>query len=238
MRAGIQRFCSWCGIITALSFFGGFAIAGFLPPPHPMTPPDDLVAIYRDNLVAIRIGMIIWMSSGMFMAFFIGILSEQMRRIESAPSCLYFAQTAAGALNTVFFCVPPAMVLATAYRLERPVEVTYGLNDLSWVVGVLPWAGACAQSFAVGLAILADTNPQPLFARWIGYYNLFCGFAFFLGTGLVFVRQGPFIWRGLFPFWFDGSLFFIWFFIMHIAILRAIKNDPKNAEPSSRPVLA
>jgi MFS family permease len=228
VRANIQRACSWCGIITALCFFGGFAIAGFLPPPPPTLGADELAAIYRENHTSIMIGMMVWMVSGMFMTFFIGILAEQVRRIEGSPRCLYFAQVAAGALNIVFFTVPPTLVIVTAYRPDRLPELTYVLNDLSWIVAILPWPGASAQSLAVGLAILADTSRKPIFPRWTGYYSIFCGIGFVLGTGLIFVTTGPFTWRGVFPFWFDGSIFFIWFFVMHYALLRAIRTDPKN----------
>jgi MFS family permease len=228
MRQSIQNFCSWCGVITAFAFFGGFVIAGFFPPPSPSLSPSQVDALYQQHHTTIMCGMMVWMISGLFMSFFIGIVAEQIKRIPGSPPALSFAQIAAGALNIVFFVVPPTCIIITAYRPERAPELTYLLNDFSWIIAILPWPGASAECLAIGLAILADIGSKPVFPRWIGWYNIFCAVGFVLGTGLIFVTSGPFAWNSIFPFWFDGSIFFIWFFIMHWGLLKAIKSDPAN----------
>ncbi len=224
----VQKFCSWCAILTGLTFFGGFVIGGFFPPPPPSLPQDQVVAMYQTHQNSIMIGMMVWMASTVFMCFFSGVLSEQLRRIPGAPPALSYAQLASAAVNMIFFIVPPTLFIVTAYRPDRPPELTYMLNDFSWIMAVLPWPGATAQSLAVGLAILVDTGAKPIFPRWTGWYNIFCALAYMVGTGLIFVKSGPFAWNSIFPFWFAGSVFFIWFVIMHFSLLEAFKSDPAN----------
>lgn len=220
----IRRLCSWSGIATALTFFGGFVIAGFFPPPGPAMTAVDVDALFESRRLPILLGMMVWMLSGMFMCFFIGVLAEYLRKIPGAPPALSYAQIAAGALNVVFFVVPPALLIVAAFRPGRSAELTYLLYDLGWIMAILPWPGATAQSAAIGLAILSDTGSRPVFPRWMGWYNLYCALGYITGTGLIFVTRGPFAWNSVFPFWFAGTLFFAWFFVMHYGLLRAISN--------------
>lgn len=99
------------------------------------------------------------------------------------------------------------------------------MNDLSWIVTILPWPAASAQCLSIGLAVLSDTGKEKLFQPWVGWYNVFCAISFITGTGLIFVTTGPFAWNSVFPFWYAGIVFFVWFFVMHFALMKAIKKD-------------
>jgi hypothetical protein len=209
-------------MVAVLLFFAGFLIAGFLPLPGPGMTMAQVATMYQTGGTRILAGMVVMMASGMFMAPTVGVISQQMDRIPGVPSALSYAQIAAGACGIMFFFLGPILFMVTAYRPERPAEITYMLNDASWIVTVLPWPPAFMENVVIGVAILFDKGPAKVFPRWVGWMNFFVALGFLPGTGLLFVTQGPFAWNSLYGFWVPGSVFGVWFMVMTWALLKAI----------------
>lgn len=85
-----------------------------------------------------------------------------------------------------------------------------------WAPGVL-WVGA------VGLAILRDGSPQPLFPRWVAYLNFWVGFPFFPASLALFFKTGPFAYNGAIAVWLPAGIFFLWYGVMTFLMLKAIQ---------------
>jgi len=168
----IQRACAWSGIACISLFFLAFILAGWVPPPSPSLSQADVVAHYQQNATGIRAGMDLMMIGGMFLLPTVGLISHHLRRIPNLPVALPYAQIAAGATNSMFIFIPATMFLVTAYRPDRPPELTYLLNDMSWIFAVLPWPPAFMQSLVIAVAILADGGAVKIFPRWVGWLNL------------------------------------------------------------------
>ena len=221
----LQRLFAWGGVFALLLFFLGFAFSGFIPPLSPAMSADEVAAYYREHQTGILIGMTFMMISGMLISPFVALISEQMRRIEGSTPLLPWAQLSAGSMGIMFFILPAVFFLVTAYRPERPAEITHLMNDFSWIITVLPWPMAFMQNICIGLAVLSDRSANPVFPRWLGFFNFWIAVGFVPASALVFVKSGPFAWNGLFPFWLPATLFGIWFGIMLWVLLRAIKQQ-------------
>jgi hypothetical protein len=221
-RFDVERLCAWAGVAAIVLFFGGFICADFIPPPSPSFTVPQVASFYQAHSFGIRIGMLMMLTSGMFMAPFTAVISAQLGRIADISPALVYGQLVIGAANCLFFFIPAVLFLVTAYRPDRPPELTYMLNDLSWIMAVLPWPPACMQSLIIGLAVINDRAAAPVFPRWVAYLNFWIAIGFTSASVLVFFKAGPFAWSGLVPFWFAGTIFVVWFVMMVVTVLRAI----------------
>ena len=75
----------------------------------------------------------------------------------------------------------------------------------------------------MGLAIVSDNHERPVFARWLGYFNIWVAILFLPGGLITFFKSGPFAWNGLLAFWLPLTVFFLWYIVMFFALLKAIR---------------
>jgi hypothetical protein len=222
-------------MVAVVLFFLAFIVAGFLPLPGPDMTQAQIIAMYQNNGPRILAGMVFMMIAGMFMAPMIGVISQQMDRMEGVPSALSYAQIAAGAAGMIFFFVPAVMFMVTAYRPDRPPELTVLMNDASWIMAVLPWPPAFMENMVIAAAILMDRGTVKVFPRWVAWMNFFVCGGFLPGTMLIFVKSGPFAWNGLFGFLIPGTVFSAWFICMTWALLRAISQEQGASQRAGSP---
>ena len=224
-RYQIERWCAWSGMIGVILFFCGFVFSHFVPPPSPSLTQEQVVLHYQTYANEIRGAMVIFIISGMFVVPMFGLISAQIKRMEGVSPALCYAQLCAGATNAMFFFIPGLMFVVTAYRPERNPELTFLLNDMSWIFAVLPWPPAFIQNIVFAAAILTDKSAQPIFPRWLAYLNIWVSLAYIPSGLLPFFKSGPFAWNGILVFWLAGSVFIIWFVAMTAMLLRAIKRQ-------------
>lgn len=225
----IQRFIAWGGAFALAIFFIGLLLAGFFPPIPPNLPQEEVVRLYQENNTGILLGMTLMMISGMFISPFVALISEQLKRIEGSTPLLPYAQLSAGSMGIMFFILPAIFFLITAYRPDRPPEITYLMNDISWIFTVLPWPMAFMQNICIGLAVISDKSANPIFPRWLGFFNFWLALMLVPASILIFVKSGPFAWNGLFAFWIPANVFGIWFGVMLWLLLKAIKRQEQEA---------
>lgn len=225
----LQRLCVWSGVAAIVSFFFGFVFAGFLPPPSPSWTVELVVAHYQEHADGIRGGMVLMMLSGMFVCPLVAVISAQMRRIPGAHPVLVYAQLSAGTLGAVFFITGALLFLVTAFRPDRAPELTFLLNDAAWIVTVIPFSPAFMQNLIIAIGILGDRGPNPVFPRWLAFFNIWVALGFLPGGLLPFFKSGPLAWNGLFVFWLAGSVFAAWFIVMTLMLFKAIRAQEQAA---------
>jgi hypothetical protein len=224
-QATFQRICAYSGIICVLLFFGGFVAAGFLPPLSPSMSAAQVAAHYQAHASGIRFGAGLIFLSSMFYVWFTAVIAGQTRRIPGVHPTVINAVLAGGAFACLTFLVPALMFVVTAFRPDRSPDATLLLNDMSWIILVMPWAPFMAQYFAFAFAILSDPRPQPLFPRWLAYFNIWAELMFTPAIVLPFFKTGPFAWNGLFVFWIPAVVFGTVFIVDTIFLLKAINSE-------------
>lgn len=221
---GAQLGCIWTGpLATVLALLGMVFISGFIPATSPAASGQEIASFYAENVTGIRIGMVVSMIAfSLFVPFGIAI-ALQTQRIEQVPvmSWIQIASVAIAALEGVMSCV---IWLAAAFRPDvLDPDMTRMLHDLGWIcflVDVPPfsiWIGA------IGIAILRDENATPLFARWVGYFNLWVAVLILPALLVPFFKTGPFAYNGLLALYLPFGAFFIWMVVMTLALFRAVK---------------
>jgi hypothetical protein len=229
-----QRICAIGGIVCLVLFFGGFVAAHFLPPMSPSLSAAQVAAHYRGHTNGIRVGAGLIFLSSMFYAWFTALIAGQARRIPGVQPTVVNAVLVSGAFGCITFLLPALLFAVTAFRPERTPDTTLMLNDMSWIILVMPWAPFMPQYFAFAFAILSDPRPKPLFPRWLAYLNVSVELAFTPAILLPFFKSGPFAWNGIIVFWVPAVTFSVLFIANTICLLRAINTESApNAEQTA-----
>jgi len=230
MNTRNQLLCAWSGLAFTFAFMVGFwLIANYVPPPSPNTTAAEIAAMYQQHTGQIRLGLLIMMVSSRLICPVVAVISIQMKRMEGTPSILSYTQLSSGSLGVLIFIIPILLWTAAAFRPERNPELILLLNDLGWLIFLMPFTTFVVQNVAIGLAILGDKNAEPIFPRWSGFFTLWVAVLFLPGGLLTFFKTGPFAWNGLFVFWVPLVIFFIWYLVMFALLRKCIITQGQQA---------
>ncbi|HEY1970930.1 MAG TPA: hypothetical protein VGH89_23455 [Pseudonocardia sp.] len=233
--ATTQRICGWCGPAVVVTCAVGLAaFARFVPPPSASLSAADLASLFRGGSTAIRIGLMLVVFGAALFGPFVAVISAQMKRIEGARSPLAYAQLVLGACFIMEIIFPLMAVQTAAYRPERADPIQQALNDFGWLTFFGVASTAFVEMVIIGVVILQDSRPLPVFPRWSGYFNIWVGLLYTPGTVVVFFRSGPLAWTGLFVFWLPFAAFFAWLITMAYLLLKAVNHEVAETAAESR----
>lgn len=94
---------------------------------------------------------------------------------------------------------------------------------------------AIVQCLSIGLAVLGHRRENPMFPRWVAYYNFWIAFLFVPGGLAMFFKDGAFAWNGLLAFWLAAVMFGTWFIVMSIVLRGAIRRSATEDTGLARP---
>jgi len=229
-----QRACAWGGAASITIFIGGFALAGFIPPVGANDSAAEIARHYRDHQVGIQLGGLCFIVAGMFYAAFTGAISAQMSRIPGVHRSVHYVQLASGAFGCLTYLVPGLFLEIAAFRVDRPDETIRMLNDMFWILAVMPWTPFLTQNWAFAFAILADRRSPSLFPRWLAYFNVWAPISFAPSVLLPFFHAGPFAWQGIFVVWIPAIVFILQFAANVTCLLRAIADEEAEGPQGER----
>ena len=233
MTPRIQTICAAMGPIAIITFFVGFAIAGFFPPPSPHLDLTHVVHVYAANPDRVRLGGLIMVFSSGLVTPFAAAVTIQMRRIEGSETAVFsLTQFAAGTAGILLFLMEAMFWSIAAYRPDRPPVITQTLNDIAWFFTVMPFALIFVQALSIAAAILLDRRAQPVYPRWLGYFNAWCAVLYVPGGTCTFFKHGPLAWNGVLAFWLPAIVYTTWFVTMAVQTSRAARQQAYELVPS------
>ncbi len=225
--------CAWSGPMFMVVFGVGFWwIAGFVPPPSPSLSAADVAALYQQHTTSIRLGLAIALGSCGLIVPFVGLISAQIRRIQGISPAFCYAQLGAGSAGVLVLIIPMLVLEAVTYRPERDPNLTQMLNDLGWLMFIMPFTLASIQGAVLAAAILLDEAKRPVFPRWVAYFNIWVALLFIPGAVAVFFKSGPFAWNSVFPFWIPLVVFGSWFLVMFVVLRNIVLKQHADAQPA------
>jgi hypothetical protein len=75
-----------------------------------------------------------------------------------------------------------------------------------------------------------DRGEEPLFPRWMGYFDIAVAVVFLAGGPTLFVKRGAFGWDGVLAFWGVLIIFGLWIAVTFVLMVRAIGREvPREA---------
>ncbi|MGB1884720.1 MAG: hypothetical protein ACPHUF_12505 [Gammaproteobacteria bacterium] len=225
MNTRNQLVCAWSALGFAVIALAGYLLADFIPPISPDLDAVAVAAIYKENTLSMRLGVLLIMSSACFICSFAAALASVMRHIEGGTGPYTMTQLGGGCVSSLIFVICGVFFTGAAFRPDQAPEMLRMLNDLGWITMLMTFAPFIIQNISLGLCILSDTSDTPVFPRWVGYYNLWVAVLFMPGGLLTFFKTGPFAWDGLFVWWVPFAVFFTWYVFMPFITSAAIKRQ-------------
>jgi hypothetical protein len=228
MNARNQRLCVWSSAVMIAFMLAGLLVAGFLPLPKPSMTATEVAGLISDHTVRIRLGMLLVAIGAVFLGPFTSEIAVQMRRIEGAHAPMTLLQFGLGVLFVFEFILPCFVCLAATYRPERSPEITQALFDLCWLMFVGVVSTAVLECVAIAVVFLGDKREQPIFPRWVGWFNVWSALIFGFGGLCAFFKSGPLAWNGVLAFWIPLSIFGAWMGVMIWSVLQAVARQERE----------
>lgn len=220
----IQVAMAWCGPAFVVLLFGGWGLlGGMIPLISAGDSPAEVAAAYDASTTRQLTGLLLGLIGCFTTVPYFIVISLQLRRMEGRVPSLAILQLCSGLIVCVVLTIPMLLFIATAFRPERPVEVTQTLNDINYVLLILPWPPIIGQLVAIGVAVLADRGR--VFPRWVAGYSFWVAFLLLPASFIIFFRTGIFAWTGLVGFWIPAAVFGTWYLVMTQVLLRAIATE-------------
>lgn len=232
LRSRTQAAMAWCGPVFTLCLFGGWGlIGGFIPLVPATDSAAEVAAHYAANRELHLIGLTIAMAGAFLTLPFSLVVSLQLRRAERGFPIMAVLQFASGIIVTMVLTVPIVFFMVGAFRPERSPDITLFMNDLSYILLILPWPPVVGQLIAIAVATLQDRSPDPVFPRWIAWFSLWLSFLVLPASLIVFFQDGVFAWTGLIGFWIPAAAFGMWYLVMTWVVLRAVRQEASLSNP-------
>lgn len=229
----VQVALAWCGPAFVVLLFGGWGLlGGFIPLISGGDSPSAVSAAYDAHPTAQKLGLLLGLVGCFLTVPFFLVISLQLRRMEGRVPVLAYLQMASGLIVCVVLTIPMLLFIATAFRPERPDALNQLMNDINYILLILPWPPIIGQLVAIAVPTLV-TKVQ-VFPRWVAWYSLWVAFLLLPASCIIFFRTGIFSWTGLVGFWIPAAVFGTWYLVMTWVLLRAIHDESLlHAEPST-----
>lgn len=220
-NSNYMKMCAWAGPFLTVIWLIGFVTTGFVPSLDPLMTPEAVSAYYVEHIMQIRIGIVIMLIALAFYAPFYSAITIQLCRMKNPSPVMiaWFAIASAAFMCYLFYCYE--IWAAATYRPENPTAAQM-FNDLVWISYLWPVTFAPATYFPLAFAILADKRNTEIFPRWYAFYNLWSAFLALTGTFVIFFKVGPFAVNGLFAYWVNLTVFFIWYPITSYLLIKSV----------------
>jgi hypothetical protein len=230
-----QVICAWiAGISVVFLAIGFFLVTGYVPPPRANESARQIAHFYVSHRARLRIGLLITFLAWGGWGPLVAVIAMQMWRIEGRRPVLALLQVLAGGAGWIFLLLPTLILEIATFRAGSvSPQTTQTLHDLGWILAFMALTPFFVQLLAIAGAIFQDRSENPVFPRWVGYFNVWAAVSFVPGCILIFFKSGPFSYQGLFVFWVPFLVFGGWILLMAWAAGRAAKSDTGDLIPGT-----
>lgn len=226
----VQEICAWCGPAFVVLLFGGWGlVGGFIPLIPASDSAAEVAAAYGDHVTLSRVGLILGLIGIACTVPFFTVLSLQMRRAERGLPILAILQLTSALIVTVVLIIPMLMFVVGVFRPDRDPALTQLMNDMSYLILILPWPPIIGQLIPLVAAIVRDRREEPVFPRWFAGFTAWVAFLLLPATFIAFFKSGVFAWTGLIGFWIPAAVFGIWYVVLTPLLLRAVRSEAEEA---------
>lgn len=181
----------------------GFAVfAGFWPPPGPDRTADEISRYFVEHRTGLITGMVLMAFCGPWYVTWSAAISRVIGRIEGPMGVLAKIQFIGGVLTGLVTFTPATIWITAAIRADdHSPEMIQTLYDFGWMFFDTTFVCSALQSIAIGVAVLIDRRPVPLYPRWFAWMSFMTAVCYVPLMLMPFFRTGPVAWDGVVSFW-------------------------------------
>lgn len=213
-----------------------FLFPGFTHPMAPTMTARQVASFYRDpsNRAGVRYSMILFNWFGLGLIPMLSLIVMQVKRMAHRTPVLSYCLLGCAAGGPTVYLVADLFWLLAAFDPGRPAQLTLLFNDLAWMFFTTAVPFLIGQNLIIALAVFLDHGRDPVFGRWMAWFNV--GIAACLVpaafTGLA--MSGPLAWNGLLSFWLKNAAIAVWIVVMTVALGRNIHRQRAADEAKAR----
>jgi hypothetical protein len=228
-RTGSERAIFWTlPLLMALWAGAFFMFPGFVPPMSPRMPAAQVGAFYAKYTERIRWSMMLLNWFCVALIPILMLVVERMRGMAHRTPTMRYCVIGVAAAAPIAFLTATVFWLLAAFRPERAPDLTQLYNDLGWITFACGVPFLVSLCFFLAVSIYFDQQPHPVFARWIGHFNLVIALALAPAGFAGLALSGPFAWDGLIGFWLKIIAIAVWLLVMGIVLGVAVERDAKT----------
>lgn len=221
-----ERVVYWTWVPVVVLLVGAFVLfPGFLQPVSPTASAEEVAAFYRQDLSRIRYSMILFNWFGVALIPIMLLIAERMRAMAHRTPVLRYCVIGVAGGAPIVFLTSTVFWLLAAFRPERSPDLTLLTNDLAWITFTCGVPFLVALFLFIALAIAWDDQPDPVFPRWVGWFNVAMAAAAAPAGFSGLVKTGVFAWDGLVSFWVKNVAFLLWVVVMALVLRPAMARE-------------
>lgn len=221
-RAG-ERLIYWTWVPLVALLVGAFVLfPGFIPPVSPAASAEEVATFYRQDLSRVRYSMILFNWFGVALIPIVLLIAERMRAMAHRTPVLRYCVIGVAGGAPIVFLTSTVFWLLAAFRPERSPDLTLMTNDLAWITFTCGVPFLVALYLFLALAVLWDAQAQPVFPRWVAWFNVAIAAAVAPAGFSGLTKSGVFAWDGLVSFWVKNVAFLLWIVVMAVMLRPAM----------------
>jgi hypothetical protein len=226
-----ERVAYWTWVPLLLIWAGAFLLfPGFVHPVSPRASAEEVAAFYRQDLSRIRYSMILFNWFGVALIPIVLLVAERMRKMAHRTPVLRFCVIGVAGGAPIAFLTSTVFWLVAAFRPDRSPDLTLLTNDLAWITFTCGVPFLVALFLFLALAVAWDDQPQPVFPRWIAWFNLAIAAATVPAAFAGLAKGGVFAWDGFVAFWMKNAALAVWIVVMASVLRQAMDREDDRAE--------
>ena len=226
-----ERIIFWALPAVAIVWIAAFFLfPGFVPPMSPKASAVQVAAFYAHHTSRVRYSMILFNWFCVALIPILMLIVERMRLMaHRTPVLRYCVIGVAGAAPIVFLTSTVFWLLA-AFRPYRSPDLTLLYNDLAWITFTCGVPFLVALCLFIAIAIYLDQQDQPVFAPWVGHFNVLIA-AVLVPAGFAgLTLTGVFAWNGFLSFWVKNVALAAWLIVMAVVLGQALQRRREPVE--------
>jgi hypothetical protein len=222
--------CAVAGLVGVVVILVGLIVAKYLPPPRANWSTAHFASFYGSDTHRIRLGILLMLVATCGWAALMAVVTAQLSRAPGGAAMAWL-NAMAGAATYILLVLFATILGAAAFRPTRSGSEIQLLHDLGWFMAFLAAPPFVLQAAAVGIGVLSDRGPKPVYPRWLGWWGIWTALLLAPGTILLFFHSGVFAYHGLISYWIPLFAFGGWMGGMSLAAyLHATAKEPAPAQ--------
>ena len=223
----LMRLFVWTGLALVLMTGIGFGwLMHMVPPPSPTDSKQATLQWVAEGQTSILLGAALVTFFWSFWVTWAAPLILYIRRMERVPLLTFAALANVGAGGAVITTIAVAWTVM-AFRAEDPA-VVQAFNDLGFFLFLYTWPGFGILMVIIAIAIFRNVNSEPIFPRWVAYYNLYAALGMAPASFMGLFKTGPLAYNGALAFWLVVIDFFVWMVVMSVLLMKVIARDEQR----------
>jgi hypothetical protein len=219
-----ERVIFWTLPAVAVVWIAAFFLfPGFVPPMSPKASPAEVAAFYSDHTARVQYSMILFNWFCVALIPILMLIVERMRLMAHRTPVLRYCVIGVAGAAPIAFLTATVFWLIAAFRPERSPEVTQMCNDLAWITFTCGVPFLIALCLFLAIAISFDAQDDPVFPRWVSYFNVAIAAALVPACFAGFTLSGAFAWNGFLSFWVRNVAISLWIVVMAIMLSKAMR---------------